>query len=108
MIKRQIIDWLHAAAIRLLPERIEVRRIQPLEGRQVLDVGCGTGDDSREIARLFGPRGRVMAIYFSAAMIIEARQRNTDSACRLSFVKVMRRNSTSQTDRLIARELNVF
>jgi ubiquinone/menaquinone biosynthesis C-methylase UbiE len=91
MIKRQIIDWL-----------------QPLEGRQVLDVGCGTGDDSREIARLFGPRGRVMAIYFSAAMIIEARQRNTDSACRLSFVKVMRRNSTSQTDRLIARELNVF
>ena len=31
---------------------VEIDWLQPLAGKQVLDVGCGKGDDSREIARL--------------------------------------------------------
>jgi ubiquinone/menaquinone biosynthesis C-methylase UbiE len=40
LIKQQMIEWL-----------------QPLEGKRVLDVGCGTGDDSRTIAGLVGASG---------------------------------------------------
>src|ERR1700723_1505721 len=62
VIKRQIIDML-----------------QPLESKRMLDVGCGTGDDSREIAGLVGPKGGVVGIDYSATMIAEARKR-TDSS----------------------------
>jgi ubiquinone/menaquinone biosynthesis C-methylase UbiE len=83
LINRQIIDWL-----------------QPLEGRQVLDVGCGTGDDSREIARLVGPKGRVVAIDFSAAMITEARKRNA----KYRFARRVSRRRRNET-RLCRRVL---
>ena len=49
--------------------------LQPLEAQHVLDVGCGTGDDSREIASLVGLKGRVVGIDYSAAMVAEARRR---------------------------------
>jgi ubiquinone/menaquinone biosynthesis C-methylase UbiE len=67
VIKRQIIDLL-----------------QPLESKRMLDVGCGTGDDSREIAGLVGPNGRVVGIDYSATMIAEARKR-TDSSLPVEF-----------------------
>ena len=42
-------------------------------GQAILDVACGTGDDSRELAKQVG---RVVAIDLSQAMIAEARQRS--------------------------------
>jgi ubiquinone/menaquinone biosynthesis C-methylase UbiE len=68
LIKQQLIDWL-----------------QPLDGKRVLDAGCGTGDDSRTIASLVGGNGRVIAIDFSAAMIAEARKRTTDASLPVEF-----------------------
>ena len=68
LIKRRIIEWL-----------------TPLEGKHILEVGCGTGDDAREIARLVGPHGRVVAIDYSATMIAEARRRTADSALPVEF-----------------------
>jgi ubiquinone/menaquinone biosynthesis C-methylase UbiE len=32
--------------------------VEVVGGATVLDVGCGTGDDARELARLVGPEGR--------------------------------------------------
>lgn len=44
----------------------------PLEGRRVLDVGCGCGLDSFVAAALVGSGGRVVGIDVSAAMLAVA------------------------------------
>lgn len=44
-------------------------------GAAVLDVGCGTGDDARELARVVGPEGHVVGVDVSETMIAEARRR---------------------------------
>ncbi|MCA8003503.1 methyltransferase domain-containing protein [Burkholderia metallica] len=52
-----------------------IELLQIKSGHQVLEVGCGTGDDAYELARLTGSSGRVAAIDSSRAMIEEARYR---------------------------------
>lgn len=54
-------------------------------GARVLDVGCGTGDDVLAIAALVGPRGRVVGVDRSAAMIEEARRRAAQSRLPAEF-----------------------
>lgn len=50
--------------------------LQVTAGQQLLDVGCGAGDDARELARLVGGAGRVVGVDSSAEMIAEARRRS--------------------------------
>jgi ubiquinone/menaquinone biosynthesis C-methylase UbiE len=45
------------------------------EGMRVIDVGCGCGDTSIELARRVGPTGHVTGIDISAPMLARARQR---------------------------------
>jgi ubiquinone/menaquinone biosynthesis C-methylase UbiE len=66
-----------------MPEYRDIRAsliagLGPLTGRSVLDVGCGTGDDTRELVRLAGPGGRVVGTDVSDAMLAEARGRGGD------------------------------
>jgi ubiquinone/menaquinone biosynthesis C-methylase UbiE len=44
-------------------------------GQVLLDLGCGNGDDARELAGLVGPTGRVVGVDRSAALIATARER---------------------------------
>jgi SAM-dependent methyltransferase len=56
------------------------------EGQHVLDVGCGTGDDAREMARALGGRGRVVGVDNSRAMVAEARRRAEGQGLPVEFV----------------------
>jgi SAM-dependent methyltransferase len=55
------------------------------EGQRILDVGCGTGDDTRRLARLVGSSGHVIGIDSSEAMIEEARQRAHGSSLPVEY-----------------------
>lgn len=49
--------------------------LQVREGHNLLEVGCGVGDDVQALARRVGPAGRVVGIDRSEVMIAEARER---------------------------------
>lgn len=69
-----------------------VRALKPLmldlmdlhRGQRVLEVGCGTGDDVRTIARRVGAQGLVVGIDSSPLVIEEARRR-TDPRASIEF-----------------------
>jgi ubiquinone/menaquinone biosynthesis C-methylase UbiE len=44
-------------------------------GQRVLDVGCGIGDPTLQVAVLVGPHGRVVGVDLSEAMLATARER---------------------------------
>src|ERR1044072_8992106 len=56
-----------------------------LAGKAVLEVGCGTGDDAREIGAQVGPTGKVVATDLSGTMIDEARRRSAGSDLPIEF-----------------------
>src|SRR5436305_13924396 len=47
------------------------------DGQRVLDVGCGIGDPTLQVAVLVGPHGRVLGIDLVDDMIATARERAT-------------------------------
>jgi ubiquinone/menaquinone biosynthesis C-methylase UbiE len=56
-------------------------------GRQVLDVGCGTGSTTLAVARLLGPTGRCVGIDISDPMITAARARAEQEGTPASFIR---------------------
>ena len=73
-----------AASFRAYKRRmIDLLELAP--GRVVLDVGCGTGDDVRDMATLVGPGGKVVGIDNSQAMIGVARRRAEGGGLPVEF-----------------------
>ena len=54
-------------------------------GMEVLDVGCGLGDDAAELAALVGPSGHVTGVDLSQSLITEAVRRFADRGFPLEF-----------------------
>ncbi len=52
-----------------------IARLHPGAGEDLLDIGCGTGTTSLELARLVGGGGHVTGVDVSAPMVAEARRR---------------------------------
>jgi ubiquinone/menaquinone biosynthesis C-methylase UbiE len=63
---------------------IELLELKP--GARVLDVGCGTGDDAREIAGAVGANGRVVGIDPSETMIAESKKRAAGLGLPVEFL----------------------
>ncbi len=56
-----------------------MQRLAPAPGEQVVDVGCGCGDTSLELARRVGPEGGVLGLDISAPMLEVARRRAAEA-----------------------------
>ncbi|SES65671.1 class I SAM-dependent methyltransferase [Oceanicella actignis] len=52
-----------------------MRALGPLEGRRVLDLGCGAGATAFALARAAGPRGEVVGVDVSPPLLERARRR---------------------------------
>jgi ubiquinone/menaquinone biosynthesis C-methylase UbiE len=58
-------------------------RLRP--GDSVLDVGCGVGDDLRQLGQIVAPNGRAIGIDKSRTMIDAARERLSDNGLPVEF-----------------------
>ncbi|KGM30682.1 methyltransferase domain-containing protein, partial [Inquilinus limosus] len=55
--------------------RQTVAALAPRTGERLLDIGCGSGGSTLELARLVGPGGQVLGVDISAPMLGLARRR---------------------------------
>jgi len=68
-------------------KELELAMLEVNPGNRILDVGCGTGDDAREIAALVGPTGTVVGLDASATMVAEARKRALATKLSIEFIE---------------------
>ncbi|HEY0022458.1 MAG TPA: methyltransferase domain-containing protein [Longimicrobium sp.] len=74
----------------MTPDTVPVRDfiqglLHPAGASSILDVGCGRGEDLRQIAQLTGEDARLVGVDASAANITEAQQRAGDDSRQLYF-----------------------
>jgi SAM-dependent methyltransferase len=89
----QIAEWNGALGERWVAMQQEIDRIvmpfgnaalkaaAPRPGERVIDIGCGCGDTSIEIARIVGAAGTVLGIDVSQPMLAVARSRGALANC---------------------------
>ena len=66
---------------RLMLQLMDIRA-----GYRLLDVGCGVGDDVREMAQLAGETGQAVGLDNSQVMIAEARKRSEGLVLPVEFI----------------------
>jgi len=57
------------------PHEALLKEIMPLEGKKILDVGCGTGDTVLELTKKVGSKGKAVGIDFSEEGIEKAKKK---------------------------------
>jgi SAM-dependent methyltransferase len=69
--------------------RAVIEAVAPRDGDRVLDIGCGCGDLTLQVAGLVGPSGQATGVDISAPMLTRARERATQSGlARTQFLEV--------------------
>ena len=70
-----------------LPGRLAMDRLELQAGQQVLDIGCGTGMTTLELASRVGPDGSAVGLDITSEMLVKARERAAGSgAVNATFV----------------------
>jgi len=60
-------------------------RLKAKTGDRVLEIGCGTGEDTRAIAKNVGSSGSIVAIDTSETMLKEAKNRSMSADSKIDF-----------------------
>lgn len=56
-------------------DALALERARPREGEHVVDLGCGCGASTLQLAERVGPKGKVLGVDISAPMLARARER---------------------------------
>lgn len=81
------LDTMHALDFFRAYKRETFALMQIGPGDRIADVGCGTGEDARQLAEVVGTSGRVVGFDTSEAMLKEARTRHHTGMPNLQFVR---------------------
>lgn len=81
------LDTMHALEFFRAYKRETFSMMQLGAAASAADVGCGTGEDARQMAELVGKAGRVVGFDISEAMLKEARSRHDASMPNLQFIQ---------------------
>jgi SAM-dependent methyltransferase len=72
--------WQERMDLQLAPLGLAaIEAVAPLHGERVVDIGCGCGDTTLQVARLVGPSGNATGVDISSPMLARARDRATKS-----------------------------
>lgn len=82
----QFMDTSHALPTAQSYKQEMMEQLALQEGATILDVGCGTGQDTQDLARAVGPRGRVVGIDSSETMLEVARARVADMQLPVEYI----------------------
>jgi ubiquinone/menaquinone biosynthesis C-methylase UbiE len=66
--------------------QVMMQQLAIQEDATILDVGCGSGQDTLELARAVGSRGRVIGVDLSETMLQEARTRAANQQLPVEYV----------------------
>jgi len=83
----QCMDFQHGAAFVQRYKQHARLLLDILPGQQILDAGCGTGEDVQELSKLLGPEGQVIGLDFSQTMIDIAMLRGQETLFPVSFLQ---------------------
>ena len=65
---------------------LAMSRADPAPGEHVLDIGCGCGGTTLDLARAVAPGGAVAGLDISAPMLAKARERTDSAAVPVQFI----------------------
>ena len=88
--ERRVAAWAevrHLLELQLAPlGRRAIAALAPRSGEHILDIGCGAGETTRDLATVVAPDGKVVGIDLSAAILAHARQ-GIETGRRVRFIE---------------------